>query len=79
MNDHKLPILELNDFERLWLEELYGYVKKNIRPTYRQIWSKLIGKIPKDFTPAIIDQTLCDITGERITLLGVIAIERAIK
>jgi hypothetical protein len=76
MEKNKLPIIELDEPTRLWLEEVYHYTKKNKRPTQRQIWSKLKGKIPKDFNPISIDERLSNASGDSITIMGIIAIEK---
>lgn len=74
--DNKLPIVDLNNADRLWLQEAYDILKTNKRPEQRVIWSKLYGKIPNNFSTISLDDRLIDPSGENITILGIIALER---
>ena len=74
--EYKLPIIELTEPERLWLQEVYNILRENKRPNQRQIFSKLHGKIPNNFLPASLDNRLIESSGENITILGIIALEK---
>lgn len=76
MKEKKVPIIELNKEANQWLEEVYKYLKENKRPTERQIWSKLYGQLPINFSPIALDARLINASGEYLTMLGVIAIEK---
>lgn len=75
----KIPVVRINENDKIWLEEVYSQFNKNKTPTQRQIWSKLYGKLPSSFTPVSIDSRLIRASGERITILGIIAIERSLS
>jgi hypothetical protein len=73
----KLPKIDIDEFERLWLEEVYAVLVNNYkRASRREIWSKLYGKIPKNFSPTSINNLLINSNGEDISLLGIVALER---
>ncbi|MEQ1676176.1 MAG: hypothetical protein ABL876_05730 [Chitinophagaceae bacterium] len=72
----KIPIIELTEYERLWLTEAYNAFKENKRGNQRKIWSKLYGQVPENFNPVAIDSNLINSTGEDITILGIIALEK---
>lgn len=73
-----IPIINLSDADRLWLQEAHDILfKENKRPESRIIWSRLYGKIPADFSTTFLDNRLIDSGGESITLLGIIALEKS--
>ncbi len=72
----KVPIIKLSAPESLWLQEAYQAAKENTRIDYKQIWSKLYGKIPNTFRPVSMDAKLVSSDGEEIRLLGVVALEK---
>jgi hypothetical protein len=70
-----LEIPTLTASERIWLTELYFFVKKGERFTYRDLWSRLVEKLPNNFKPAAVDEKLMSSDGEKIHVLGVVAVE----
>jgi hypothetical protein len=70
-----LQIPPLTEPERLWLTELYELSRKGERFTYRDIWAKLATKIPQDFKPQSVDDSLMSNGGSRIMVLGVAALQ----
>jgi hypothetical protein len=73
----KIPIYNLRSFERLWMQEVYKDFQANRRSNNREIWSRLYGKIPINFRPAAMSHHLISSDGERLTILGVIALEKS--
>jgi hypothetical protein len=71
-----LPIIELNDSEELWLNEIYKRIKQGERFTFKDVWSSLYKRLPLNFQPNKIDGRLVSNNGEEIRLLGVIALEK---
>jgi hypothetical protein len=71
-----LPIINLDESTGLWLTEVYEALKQNTRLSERQIWSNLRGRIPKNFNPSLIDERLCFGNSDRISMLGIIAVEK---
>jgi hypothetical protein len=45
----------------------------------KDIWSKLHKQISSNFIPSNMDRSLCDYNGERISLLGIIALEQDLQ
>lgn len=75
----KVPIYKINKFERLWLESVYEIIKTNKRPSNREITTKLYNQIPPNFHPVNMNRDIISADGERITLLGVVAVEKNYK
>jgi len=65
----------LNESERLWLTELYQFTKTGRIFTYRELWAKLAKKLPRDFKPSAVDERFISSDGEKIRILGVVALE----
>lgn len=74
MDNIKLPKIKLTEPERKWLELVYEKVKNSEKIGYRELRSQLYKEIPKDFHPKQMSRLLIDNSGERITLLGIYAI-----
>ena len=73
----QIPIPDLNESERLWLEKLYQLRKENKKIDFREINCSLDGKISNDFHPMALWHRLADASGERLRLLGIVAVERS--
>jgi hypothetical protein len=72
----QIPIIRLSAADRLWLNELY---KRGLIGDYFEIddiWLALHHKLPKNYRPENIDSRLIYSSGERIRILGVVALER---
>ena len=67
----KLPKIEINEHEKLWLETLYHKIINNESIEYRIVRVELFDKLPIKFDPNEIDENLVNGDGERITLLGI--------
>lgn len=63
----------------MWMQEVYEDFWNNKRSNKREIWKRLYGKIPSNFRPASIDYHLISADGERLTLLGIVALEKSNK
>lgn len=74
MDNIKLPKIKLTAPERKWLELVYEKVKNSEKIGYRELRSQLFKEIPRDFHPKQMSRLLIDNSGERITLLGIYAI-----
>jgi hypothetical protein len=70
-----LPQIKLKISEKLWLEKAYQAYKDGVPVSFKQIRVSLIGKIPNNFHPATIDERLIDSAGEKIKILGIVAVE----
>ena len=75
MNKFSLPKIKLNASEKLWLQYLWAKTSKNENATYKEIRAALYKELAPDFHPSQINRLLVDQNGERITLLGIIAID----
>lgn len=73
---NKLPVFEIDKGQRLWLETVYDIIKVNKRPNNREIRVQLDERLPNNFHAASIDANLISSSGEEITLLGIMAIEK---
>jgi hypothetical protein len=74
MDKLNLPKIKLNVSEKLWLQYLYAKTLKNEIVTYKEIRTALYKELAPDFHPKQINRLLVDQNGERITLLGILAI-----
>lgn len=71
---YNLPTFELNENEKIWLEEVYVRTINYEKPTAREIWAKVFGLLPKNFDPSQINRLIVESSGERITLLGIVTL-----
>lgn len=71
MIKYNLPKIKLRKPEKIWLECVYKHIRNGERPTYRMIRSELINKIPINFNPKEIDNTIANYKGQELTLLGI--------
>jgi hypothetical protein len=74
MTKPNLPKIKLNASEKLWLQYLYAKTLKNEIVTYKEIRTALYKELASDFHPKQMNRLLVDQSGERITLLGILAI-----
>lgn len=75
MDNIKLPKIKLTAPERKWLELLWHKIKNKQRYNYKELKAILYKDIPKGFHPKQMSRLLVDYKGERITILGIYAIE----
>lgn len=61
--------------ERIWLEEVYTWIKNHEYPDYRKIKTKLLKKLPERFNPSHIDSRVGGYKGTNLTLLGIYTID----
>jgi hypothetical protein len=73
--DQQIPILRLKESERIWMMEVFRRQSEGEKFTFRDIWSVLHEKLPVDFRPKLIDERLIEANGERLRLLGVLALQ----
>lgn len=71
----ELLIPKITEYELLWLAAIYEILKNGKKPNIREIRVALNDHLPHDFHPSSIDSTLLWSDGERITLLGIMAVE----
>jgi hypothetical protein len=73
---YNIPVIQLSNPERLWMEDVYKRMKIGIRFSFKEIRSKLNSQLPINFRPSAIDSQLISSNGEEIRLLGVIALQK---
>lgn len=73
----QIPKKELDESERLWLEKLLQLKQNNKKADFRDISCSLDGKISNTFRPMQLWSRLADASGERILLLGIVAVEKS--
>jgi hypothetical protein len=71
-----IPMIDLTEPERLWLEEVYSRNKQGLIFSFKEIWGILHDKLPKMFRPVAMDERLINSSGEEIRILGVVALEK---
>ena len=71
----EIPILPLTEVERLWMQEVYNRNLTGQRFSARDIWSVLHESLPQSFRPAAMDPRLITAGGEKVCLLGVVALQ----
>ena len=50
----KLPILKIKKHDRIWLEELYKNNYEGTKITIKDVWGKIIDKLPNYYRPESI-------------------------
>lgn len=71
-----LPIIELSQSDRLWLQASYANSIVGRKNDVKELWGQLVNKIPKGYRPDQIDRRLCYSNGENIRIPGVIALQK---
>lgn len=72
----EVPIIELSEPDRLWMECLYNLMKKNKRPTFRIVHAKLQEQLPKNYDAKHISRKLVTPDNLEVTVLGIVALEK---
>jgi hypothetical protein len=67
---YNFPKIEINDYQRSWLEAVYNRFIQGKEISYQEIKIELTGKIPNNFNPRDINWHLCS-GGRDIGLIGV--------
>ena len=75
MQRKSLPVFQLKDLDRIWLQKLYEISLTNKRPNLREMKSQLKGQLPRSFDPAMILSVFTLSNGEEISPLGIRALE----
>ncbi len=71
-----IPIPKIKKHERLILSEVYTRNLKGERVLYNQVWRLFRDKIPNDFRPEKLNSAILSSDGERIGILGIMALEK---
>jgi hypothetical protein len=66
---YQFPVIELTDFQNIWLTEIYKRFVQQDDLDVRVIRVALLDKLPRDFNPDEIDARL--VIGTNLTLLGI--------
>ena len=72
----QVPVIKLTSVERKWLENIYRRNLAGERFSCHEVWSELYGKIPDDFHPSQMNPLLVCREGEKLALLGLVALQR---
>lgn len=73
---NSVPILSLKKHERLLLQEVYDRNLEGQIFTYNNVWMKLQKGLPNHFRLEQMDRRLISSDGEKIKILGVVALQR---
>ena len=66
---YQFPVIELTDFQNIWLTEIYKRFVQKDDLDVRVIRVALLDKLPRDFNPDEIDARL--VIGTNLTMIGI--------